>query len=416
MASIVSAFPPVSGSQRHSGSLCLLLWTLLTFSIVCDARSVIAQPIQAQQEQQSEQSAQSVFADALAVWHLGDLHDSAGKPSSLSVVGDVELGGSLSDSIGTGVSDSGRSPDREASLIRGGDGLVAELNGGFLSAGQGADGELELKGQAFTWLIRLKISQRSLWATRGFFTKGGGHDQLVFNFFSHDFEQGPELMRVGFELGIAGKSGLGGQVMTHVDRIGFEDWHDLIARYDGKSLTLFVDGVNLDSRPVEGLIRQGNVEPVALGAGTYQGKADNCFPGLIDHAAIWDRALTDAEIVLLSGGADAAGRSTARFADYRPPQPQASTWELVQKSRELNGRFMADHHRPRFHFLVPEEGDIMPADPNGAIWWKGRYHLFYIFQRFQQEDPQTVHCWGHASSVESRALGASPDCSGCRTG
>jgi sucrose-6-phosphate hydrolase SacC (GH32 family) len=34
-------------------------------------------------------------------------------------------------------------------------------------------------------------------------------------------------------------------------------------------------------------------------------------------------------------------------------------------------------------------------DPNGAIFWRGRYHLFYIFQRLDG-----VHVWGHASSID----------------
>ena len=68
--------------------------------------------------------------------------------------------------------------------------------------------------------------------------------------------------------------------------------------------------------------------------------------------------------------------------------------------RELENLLLADPHRPRYHLLHFEEGDIMPGDPNGAIYWKGRYHLFYIFQRRQREEPTTVHCWGHASSVD----------------
>ena len=36
----------------------------------------------------------------------------------------------------------------------------------------------------------------------------------------------------------------------------------------------------------------------------------------------------------------------------------------------------------------------MPFDPNGAIFWKGKYHLFYIFQDHRG------HCWGHASSID----------------
>jgi len=42
----------------------------------------------------------------------------------------------------------------------------------------------------------------------------------------------------------------------------------------------------------------------------------------------------------------------------------------------------------------------MPFDANGAIFWKGRYHLCYIFQRFQDSDPTDVQCWGHSSSTD----------------
>ena len=63
-------------------------------------------------------------------------------------------------------------------------------NGGWLDAGQGAGAECHLTGDKFTALIRLRCPEAGFWATRGFFTKGGGHDRLVFNFFSHDFDQG----------------------------------------------------------------------------------------------------------------------------------------------------------------------------------------------------------------------------------
>ncbi len=36
----------------------------------------------------------------------------------------------------------------------------------------------------------------------------------------------------------------------------------------------------------------------------------------------------------------------------------------------------------------------MPFDPTGAIYWKGRYHLFYIFQDARG------HNWGHVSSTD----------------
>ena len=38
----------------------------------------------------------------------------------------------------------------------------------------------------------------------------------------------------------------------------------------------------------------------------------------------------------------------------------------------------ADRHRPLYHFLAPSN---FLGDPNGTIWWKGAYHLFYGTRR-----------------------------------
>ncbi len=62
-------------------------------------------------------------------------------------------------------------------------------------------------------------------------------------------------------------------------------------------------------------------------------------------------------------------------------------------TRSLREKLLGDPFRPGYHFVVPE-GRCMPFDPNGAIFWKGRYHLFYIFQ------DQRGHNWGHVSSTD----------------
>ncbi len=62
-------------------------------------------------------------------------------------------------------------------------------------------------------------------------------------------------------------------------------------------------------------------------------------------------------------------------------------------ARALREELLTDPHRPGYHFVIPE-GNGMPFDPNGAIFWKGRYHLFYIFQ------DERGHNWGHVSSTD----------------
>jgi len=62
-------------------------------------------------------------------------------------------------------------------------------------------------------------------------------------------------------------------------------------------------------------------------------------------------------------------------------------------ARALREKLLRDPYRPGYHFVTPE-GRCMPFDPNGAIYWKGQYHLFYIFQ------DQRGHNWGHVSSTD----------------
>ena len=66
---------------------------------------------------------------------------------------------------------------------------------------------------------------------------------------------------------------------------------------------------------------------------------------------------------------------------------------LIRAQRQLREKLLKDPHRPVYHFVTPE-GLCMPFDPNGAIFWKGRYHLFYIYQ------DKRGHCWGHISSTD----------------
>jgi len=53
----------------------------------------------------------------------------------------------------------------------------------------------------------------------------------------------------------------------------------------------------------------------------------------------------------------------------------------------------ADPHRPLYHFLPPSN---WMNDPNGAIYWKGKYHLFYQYNPHGSFHG-TMH-WGHTVS------------------
>ena len=97
------------------------------------------------------------------------------------------------------------------------------------------------------------------------------------------------------------------------------------------------------------------------------------------------------------------------FFEFRMTRESDGAWRCVsvagsrradrraENARELRERILSDPARPGYHFVMPE-GVAMPFDPNGAIYWKGRYHLFYIFQDTRL-GKRSDH-WGHMSSAD----------------
>ena len=71
--------------------------------------------------------------------------------------------------------------------------------------------------------------------------------------------------------------------------------------------------------------------------------------------------------------------------------------QLAMTVRSHREQLLTDPWRPGYHFTVPE-GVAIPFDPNGAIFWQGRYHLFYIFQD-TRSGIKSDH-WGHVSSTD----------------
>jgi len=96
------------------------------------------------------------------------------------------------------------------------------------------------------------------------------------------------------------------------------------------------------------------------------------------------------------GGPAKATFANVRFRNDDSPESQVQRTEaLLGHVRSLRDRLAADRHRPRYHFLPPA---AWMNDPNGAIFWKGRYHVFY------QYNPDGAYWkwiqWGHASSPD----------------
>ena len=74
--------------------------------------------------------------------------------------------------------------------------------------------------------------------------------------------------------------------------------------------------------------------------------------------------------------------------------------ELIRSARRIRELIWQDPHRPRYH-LTPPEGFF--NDPNGALFWNGRYHLFYLAREpiphpRRPGDELWVAVWDHVSS------------------
>ena len=61
--------------------------------------------------------------------------------------------------------------------------------------------------------------------------------------------------------------------------------------------------------------------------------------------------------------------------------------------RDFRNKLLADPYRPAYHFAIPEDY-ASTFDPDGCIYWGGRYHMFYIYQDLG------VHVYGHLSSLD----------------
>src|SRR5688500_12599297 len=63
--------------------------------------------------------------------------------------------------------------------------------------------------------------------------------------------------------------------------------------------------------------------------------------------------------------------------------------EMINHARQLRALMQSDPHRPIYHFVAPE-GHAVPFDPNGALYWKGKYHLGYVYPKFIDGKEQLV--------------------------
>lgn len=320
--------------------------------------------------------ASSPFDDAVAVWDMGGPAGRAKNAGRLTCQGQASLGVEL------------QGAEREESLRRGGSRRVAQLRGGYLIATGASGGPLELTGSEMTFYLRLRdpagrwdtplfarqapgdklanllyaapVDREAIGAREAGRVKEGkalefrwrtrpAADSVVPEYFDDPWYTGLTVhfpkVNDDFLNGVM-------RISAPVELIGPARWHDVVVRFKGPNLELFVDGVLMDEDWPHGELFQFT-GPFLIGAGYKDGQLTGGFHGQIGEAALWNRALSDDEIAFLSGGRAEVAR---RDVEIHGPESTA-----------------VQYGRPRgYNAFV---GDCMP-------FWDGeRLHVYYIFVR-----------------------------------
>ncbi len=337
-------------------------------------------------------AAGSPLRDADAVWQFGKGDTGPRTRYPLTVHGAVKLGVLL-----TG-------EERRASLARGGDGTVARFEGGYLEVGGPA---CDPVGATFTLLLRVRDTAGA-WNAPLFGSYGGdaavsvylrGVDGATLPMRDMNYAGGllstPAAWMFGRPDGPRAISGPRGVVeclwgssglpptpgrLTMQPRgfpeadppplardarngvlrlvfamapLGADAWHDLIVRGTGAKIELWIDGVLVDEEFPVGATRPATAPRLFGAAQAADGSLASGFHGLMDHAALWRRALTVLEIRALSGGVRLA-RQRERAVLGAPPDRM-------------------QYYRARGH--NSKAGDCIP------FYHDGTFHLFYLVLR-----------------------------------
>ncbi|MBN2307717.1 MAG: GH32 C-terminal domain-containing protein [Candidatus Hydrogenedentes bacterium] len=151
----------------------------------------------------------------------------------------------------------------------------------------------------------------------------------------------------------------------------------------------------LTAEQIAGLEPHVASEPPPLAWWSFQdGTVADRMGAFTDVLLVGDARVHDGALHLDGDGdflvAARAGQA-AQWLDSSAPGARGD--EAFAAVRAHRAALLADPNRPAYHFVTPE-GYCMPFDPNGALFWRGKYHLCYIFQ------DERGHCWGHASSTD----------------
>ena len=183
--------------------------------------------------------------------------------------------------------------------------------------------------------------------------------------------------------------------------------------YEGTQVTAFRNGVQYSQHAIGAPQSFGVRSAVVIGKRHLTQNGMEHFGGTIDDARIFDRALSAEQIAALKPNLESDIKPWAWWTfDDKEAKDRTGRFEITEitggaKVQDgklvldgVTGEFLAKTDKApepheletpawpenpppnwlTFHLAHPCPGDAVPGDPNCAFFWKGRYHLHYIYR------------------------------------
>ncbi len=230
------------------------------------------------------------------------------------------------------------------------------------------------------------------------------------------------------------------------ETVAADEFVQIAIVYRGREITVYRNGESYAKYTTDGEPYTFGPQTAILFGPRHLTKGVDCFFGRIRDARVYDKPLDQATLAAMrpgepvdgvapwawwdfarTGTYDRAGRFNrvtilggAKVEDgclvLSGPRPSMlaaiergegtteipTSWSksdpvpasVVQSTRLLREKLLADPYRPGYHFCVPEDNG-RPGDSNGCFYSNGRYHLMYLYNR-----SGVGFCWGHISSKD----------------
>jgi sucrose-6-phosphate hydrolase SacC (GH32 family) len=200
--------------------------------------------------------------------------------------------------------------------------------------------------------------------------------------------------------------------------------------YKGNQISIWRNGEPYASHEANNIDLLGDKDNLAVFGLRHEGAASGQnLQGSIEDARIYDRALSADEIRKLQPNQPSAIKPYAWWSFEKGKETDligrfpinnllggakiesgrllldTGTAALIAAARKTEGDSLVTFETPSmpanppddwltYHLLHPGPGGAMPGDPNCAIYWKGRYHLHYIYNH------KAGFAFAHVSSTD----------------